>query len=79
MDRDRINHVYPVNDENDHLLETEYDMANQLKCRCACEPKLEFHHIYDGHYITFVTIIHNSFDGREAVEWANEILAKKAR
>lgn len=74
MDKDRIFHVYPINDDNDHLLETEYDMANQLKCRCMCKPKLEFHRSYDGYCITGVTIIHNSFDGREAVEWANKIL-----
>ena len=49
MDKDRIFHVYPINDDNDHLLETEYDMANQLKCRCMCKPKLEFHRSYDGY------------------------------
>lgn len=75
MDKNMINHVYPVNDDYDHLLETEYDMANQLKCRCNCNPRLEFHR--DEYYITGVTVIHNSFDGREAVEWANEILNKE--
>lgn len=34
---------------------------------CHCEPKIENH---TGNMIC----IHNSFDGREGVEWANEIL-----
>lgn len=74
MDTNRINHIYPINDDDDHLLEIEYDMANQLKCRCNCNPKLEFHKSYNGYYIAGVSVIHNSFDGREAVEWANGIL-----
>lgn len=36
---------------------------------CKCKPKIEV--IEDR-----VLIIHNSFDGREAVEWANEIINK---
>lgn len=76
MHKDNIHHIYPVNDDDDHFLETEYDMANQLKCICKCSPKLEFHNNYEG-YIVGVSIIHNSFDGREAVEWANEILLTK--
>jgi len=34
---------------------------------CKCKPKIEV--LEDR-----VLIIHNSFDGREAVEWANEII-----
>lgn len=37
---------------------------------CECEPKLIFE---NGTMI----VIHNSYDGREAVEWANEIINKK--
>lgn len=37
---------------------------------CKCKPKTEV--LEDR-----VLIIHNSFDGREAVEWANEIINKK--
>lgn len=34
---------------------------------CKCKPKIEV--LEDR-----ILIIHNSFDGREAVEWANEII-----
>lgn len=54
--------VYPLNDTHDHILEM---------CPCPCKPRVEVAN--DG--ITPV-IIHNSFDGREAVEWAKEILDK---
>lgn len=74
MLKDNINHVCPVNDDDYHLLETEYDMVNQIICRCKCKPKLEFHHSNYKGYIVGLTVIHNSFDGREAVEWANDIL-----
>jgi len=36
---------------------------------CECEPKVE---IVNG----IAIITHNSYDGREAVEWADEILNK---
>lgn len=34
---------------------------------CKCKPRL----LFEEGYMIFM---HNSFDGREAVEWANEIL-----
>lgn len=34
---------------------------------CKCEPRVIYH---NGETI----VIHNSFDGREGVEWVNEIL-----
>ena len=76
MNKDNIHHIYPVNDEYEHNLSTEYDMANQIKCRCRCQPKLEFHNNHEG-FIVGLSVIHNSFDGREGVEWANEILNDK--
>jgi len=36
---------------------------------CKCKPKIDV--LEDR-----VLIIHNSFDGREAVEWSNEIINK---
>jgi hypothetical protein len=74
MDKDRINHVVPLNDEHSHLIDSYYDMANQLVCRCGCKPNVKAIINECDNYIIGFTIIHNSFDGREAVEWANEIL-----
>ena len=54
-------------------------MVNQIICRCKCKPKLEFHHSNYKGYIVGLTVIHNSFDGREAVEWANDILKESDR
>lgn len=66
-----IFHVYPVNDTHPHKLEadtfTGKDGKTQLHCFCVCHPNL--HREGDN-----IVIVHNSFDCREAVEWANEIL-----
>jgi len=51
-------HVYPVNDLREHTFET----------TCECGPTVEF--IENGEAIC----VHNSFDGREGLELANEIL-----
>lgn len=52
-------HVYPTNDLEQHDLE-----GTQCKCnpQVIIEPNAE------------IIIVHNSFDGREGVELANEIL-----
>ena len=52
-------HVYPLNDLEEHDLD-----GTQCKCepRIIAEPNAE------------MIVVHNSFDGREGVEWANEIL-----
>jgi len=51
--------VSPLNDLEEHDLET-----TQCKCqpRIICEPNCE------------IIVVHDSFDGREGVEWANEIV-----
>lgn len=53
-------HVYPINDAESHDLEG-YD--------CKCKPKVEYIREEDR-----MIVVHNSFDGRECVEMANEIL-----
>ena len=53
-------HIHPLNDIKQHDTS---DKGNT----CHCEPTVRV----AGNEI-FVT--HNSFDGREGVEWANEIL-----
>jgi len=52
-------HIYPTNELKEHDIET---------TMCECFPKLE---IVEGEML----IIHNSFDGREAVEFAKDILS----
>jgi len=54
-------HLLPVNDLKEHEEST----------TCECEPKIEFQENGD------MLIIHNSFDGREAIEMFNEIINKK--
>ena len=53
-----IYHVLPINDIEEH----------EESSTCKCEPRAEKQE--NGNII----IIHNSFDGREGVEWTNEIL-----
>ena len=52
-------HVYPLDDIEEHFI-------NGTTCKChpnvIVEPNSD------------IIVIHNSFDGREGVEWANEIL-----
>lgn len=67
IDPEKVYHVYPVNDEKGHYLECVYPIDGIPYCPCECNPKWE----EEGEALL---IIHNSFDGREGVEWANEIL-----
>jgi hypothetical protein len=59
----KVIHVYPVDEENKH------EIQSQLYPFCKCFPSEE---------VKSETLIikHNSFDGREGVELANEILYK---
>lgn len=56
-------HIYPLNDTKKHDTS---DTGNT----CHCNPKVEME---SGEMV----VIHNSFDGREGVEWANDILNQK--
>lgn len=55
-----IIHVVPKDDEGEHLLEAS----------CPCHPR---HEKQDN---GSVVIVHDAYDGRLGVEWANEILKK---
>ncbi len=57
-------HIVPMKDHGDHDL----DDAGT----CACNPKRSTEETSDGRSVTIYT--HNSYDGREAVEWAKQIL-----
>lgn len=73
-----IYHITPLNDLRDHLEETviggylmeDGEVCPSIKCECECEPRVEYEN-------GAVLIIHNSYDGREGVEWANEVLKQK--
>lgn len=54
-------HIHPICDIEEHDTS---DLGNTCKCNPAViiEPDSE------------MIIIHNSFDGREGVEWVNEVL-----
>jgi len=53
-----------------HILPVNDSEKHEESSMCSCEPTVDISNEY-------VLIIHNSFDGREAVEWANEILNNK--
>jgi len=52
-------HVYPINDIHEHTFEGD---------TCACNPSVQ---PQEG---GGVVIVHNSWDGREGLELANEVL-----
>lgn len=56
-----IQHIYPLNDLKEHDTESTI---------CECNPNTEI--LENGD----ILIIHNSYDGREGLELANEILNK---
>jgi hypothetical protein len=54
--------------ENYHVLPNNDKKEHSETYKCHCNPTIK---IESGNMI----IVHNSFDGREGVEWANEILS----
>lgn len=56
-------HVFPLNDLREHDI-------SDTGTSCPCEPEV----IIEPD--TEIIVIHNSFDGREGVEWVEEILNK---
>lgn len=67
IDPDKVYHIYPRNDLKEHYLECVYPVTGYPYCPCECSPQFK----EEGDALL---IVHNSFDGREAVEIANEIL-----
>jgi hypothetical protein len=63
-----IYHVYPLEDSQEHSLNAINPPLGKAYCKCPCKP--EHQEQENGSLI----IIHNSFDGREGIEWVNEIL-----
>jgi hypothetical protein len=54
-----MTHIYPINEEENHNLEGS-------QCKCISNIIIESN--------SYIIVVHNSYDGREAIEWANEIL-----
>ena len=52
---------------NWHVLPVDDIEEHEQSTTCKCEPKV-IHENGD------IIIVHNSFDGSEGIEWANEIL-----
>ena len=69
-------HIYPLEDLRPHYLDSADPKDDGFSedvppfCPCLCDPRKQKGE--DGVWL----IIHNSFDGREGVEIANEILNK---
>jgi len=71
-------HIYPVNDLSEHLLSSEiyFEDNNRalMQISCSCKPNIKWIISEKDTRVVTLLITHNSFDGREGVEWANEIL-----
>ena len=61
-------HIAPYQDINKHILECFYCKNGIPICNCKCKPRTEV--VEEGKFL----IIHNSFDGREGIEWVKDIL-----
>lgn len=66
-----IYHIYPVDDDGFHILLCTFAVDDKglwwhiPQCKCMPTLRTEGDVLY---------VVHNSFDGREGVEWAREIL-----
>lgn len=67
IDPNKVYHVYPTNDLEEHYLECVYPAIGHPYCPCKCNP--EFKEEGDA-----LLIVHNSFDGREVFEEGRELL-----
>lgn len=61
MTKLKVIHTYPIDEEKQH------ELQHALYPFCKCDPREE---VINGTLI----LHHNSFDGREGLEMANEIL-----
>jgi hypothetical protein len=69
VDPDKVYHVYPTDDSEEHYLECVYPAIGDPYCPCKCEPVFK----EEGDALL---VVHNSFDGREGVEIVNDLLNK---
>jgi hypothetical protein len=71
IDPSKVVHIYPQDEIDDHIIFLTYPPIGDAYSECVCCPTLESGP--DGRLL----VIHNSYDGREGVEWAKEILNSK--
>lgn len=75
---DNIWHVFPIDDSEEHLQKSEWvsnvdsqgNVNMSLYCSCKCRSSVDY--LENGGII----VVHDAFDGRLGIEWANEILNK---
>lgn len=68
MSHDKVIHIIPINDERMHCDGTIFPpFPDGNYCPCKC-------HAIEEIVNNVLIVTHNSFDGREGVEWTNEIL-----
>ncbi len=73
--KENIQHVLPVDDIMPHTEFCIFPKGGLPFCECMCTP--EHQEVGDNdNGVTGLIVIHKSFDGREGVEWANEILQR---
>lgn len=67
-----VRHVITLDDEQEHQVsawdDDSYPFDSVPTCDCPCRPRRE----YKDNICIFT---HSSFDGREGLEWASEILS----
>lgn len=68
---DSVFHVVPINDIKPHSISFKLHIGLPIAL-CSCGPTLDAQAEYYGKNIT--VFIHNSFDGREGIEWAKASL-----
>lgn len=67
IDPDKVIHIYPLDEEDDHIIFLTYPAIGDPYSECVCTPRLNTEN-------GCLLVIHNSYDGREGVEIVNEIL-----
>lgn len=62
--------LIPKDDCDVHSEETDWSVRDLVTSKCTCGARVNFE---NGHWV----VTHSSFDGREGLEWAAEILQPK--
>lgn len=72
----KIQQVVPLNDAGVHDESIHHRHGQLPVCRCVCQPEhQEISSKKDG-VVDAMIVVHNAFDGRQGVEWTNEIIAQ---
>ncbi len=71
IDPENVYHLYPHDEEDDHIVFLTYQKTGEPYSECKCQPWFK---LQDN---GLLIVVHASFHGQQAVDWANEILNKK--